>query len=233
MYRLDIEALTEEQIEKLKGIFYATTNQMERYRMAGEVLPNLNAQDKRKLFTNLCRHFGWKIYENYKNLEFDKSLLMEGEEVKPYLDLYFVTSKGRIFSSYRGTIKEVAYRLERGYKKVDLSVDGRRKGFRVHRLVAELFLGKKPNGKNIVDHIDTDRMNNSVENLRCVDEEDNLQNTTTREKLKEVSVKGRSARELIEELFDLGYTDIEIIEKVISASKKRNMLNNHSLNKKG
>ena len=37
---------------------------------------------------------------------------------------------------------------------------------RVHAIVATAFLGPKPTKEHVVDHIDTNRRNNRVENLR-------------------------------------------------------------------
>jgi hypothetical protein len=44
----------------------------------------------------------------------------------------------------------------------------------VHRIIATAFHGKQPSEKHIVDHIDTNRRNNRVENLRWITRLDNL-----------------------------------------------------------
>jgi hypothetical protein len=44
----------------------------------------------------------------------------------------------------------------------------------VHRIVATAFLGEQPSEKHIVNHIDTNRRNNRVENLRWVTKLDNI-----------------------------------------------------------
>ena len=49
----------------------------------------------------------------------------------------------------------------------------------VHRVVAELFI-PNPDGLAEVDHIDRNRINNRVENLRWVSHEQNAQNTLGR-----------------------------------------------------
>ena len=60
-----------------------------------------------------------------------------------------------------------------GYAFVVLSLNGKKKRFSVHRLVATMFI---PNPDNLpeVDHIDRNRSNNSVENLRWVSHRDNV-----------------------------------------------------------
>jgi hypothetical protein len=55
----------------------------------------------------------------------------------------------------------------------------------VHRIIATAFYGTQPSEKHIVDHIDTNRSNNRVENLRWVTRLDNLlQNPITLRRIK-------------------------------------------------
>ena len=55
-----------------------------------------------------------------------------------------------------------------GYNHVSLSNESGKYTKKVHRLVAEAFLGKIPDGKSI-DHIDGCKTNNCVSNLRFAD----------------------------------------------------------------
>lgn len=56
---------------------------------------------------------------------------------------------------------------------------------RIHAIVATAFLGPKPTKEHVVDHIDTNRRNNRVENLRWVTRLENiLDNPITRKRIK-------------------------------------------------
>lgn len=62
----------------------------------------------------------------------------------------------------------------RGYLRV--KIDG--KGYKVHRLVAETFI-ENPENKPTVDHIDRDKTNNNVSNLRWATMKEQRENTSS------------------------------------------------------
>lgn len=63
---------------------------------------------------------------------------------------------------------------KKGYKKLSLSNGKIQKHFLIHQLVAIYFLNHKPNGmEKIIDHIDNDKQNNNVSNLRIVTNREN------------------------------------------------------------
>ena len=58
---------------------------------------------------------------------------------------------------------------------IDLHENGKAKTFNVHRLVGIAFL-ENPDNKPMIDHIDENKANNNVKNLRWATSSDNLVN---------------------------------------------------------
>ena len=83
----------------------------------------------------------------------------EWRAVVGYEGLYEVSDQGRVRS------------LDRFY----LTRDGKPRGFLVHRLVAQAFLGSAPEGKPNVLHSDNAPDNNRVTNLRWGTQKENIQ----------------------------------------------------------
>ena len=95
------------------------------------------------------------------------------EPIKNY-ETYGITKKG-VIKDYR-TGKLINCSLNKsGYKKLQLVNPEGKKGFLVHRLVALQFI-KQIEGKNEVDHIDRNRINNNIENLRWVNDIEQVEN---------------------------------------------------------
>lgn len=105
------------------------------------------------------------------------------KDIVGYEGLYQVSDKGRVRSvdrittgSRRRTIKGKIlkqWRNEFGYWMVDLSKDGEAKTTRVHRLIAQAFIGN-PCGKPCINHKDGNPWNNSVDNLEWCTQAENV-----------------------------------------------------------
>ena len=63
----------------------------------------------------------------------------------------------------------------KGYLRVDLRKDGERKHMSIHRLVGNAFIPNHEN-KPQIDHIDNNRQNNNIKNLRWVTASENQRN---------------------------------------------------------
>lgn len=94
------------------------------------------------------------------------------KDIPGYIGKYQVTSWGRVYS-VDGEKFLHPYIHFKGYLRIDLrDASGKRKHFKVHRLVAEAFI-PNPEGKPQVNHIDGNKQNNSFTNLEWVTDEEN------------------------------------------------------------
>ena len=91
---------------------------------------------------------------------------------------YQVSNLGRVRNLTTGKVLKPGC-MKSGYRNVILCKDGVKTTRYIHRLVAGEFIDNH-HQKDCVDHIDHDRANNSVPNLRWVTEGENHMNATKR-----------------------------------------------------
>lgn len=85
---------------------------------------------------------------------------------------YFVSNTGKIRNVKTG--KELIQGLlPNGYLRVHLKQDGKDYSRYVHRLVAQAFI-PNPLGLDTVDHLDGNKLDNRVDNLRWLSNHDNV-----------------------------------------------------------
>ena len=94
---------------------------------------------------------------------------------KPVVEFngYKVSDTGLIWSDKKNDYL-TPWKHQCGYLCVDFSENGKTYHRRVHRVVLESFVGKSPKGKNDCNHIDGNKANNNVDNLKWCTRSENL-----------------------------------------------------------
>lgn len=133
----------------------------------------------------------------------------EWRDIEGYEGIYQVSNEGRVKSLERyvgGNGRNQCLKLIKekilngilnayGYPTVTLhDENGQQKAFRVHRLVAKAFI-PNPDNKPYIDHINTVRNDNRVENLRWCTQKENCNNPITYRKILK-HVKSKKHREV-------------------------------------
>lgn len=104
-----------------------------------------------------------------------------------------VDRRGVLDTRYEG--RKVRSLDTKGYRRACITVDGRKFTFFVHAIVWALEKGEWPS--MWIDHIDGDRQNNRIGNLRLATPSQNIRNTTVpygKVRFKGVDYEGRTGR---------------------------------------
>jgi hypothetical protein len=97
-----------------------------------------------------------------------KRLLDEGR-------IYTNPNAGKVYSSVWGGKKELPGSEKDGYRIHRIRIDGSERKFRAHRIIYISVHGSIQEGK-VIDHIDRNRANNKIRNLRCASHRENAEN---------------------------------------------------------
>lgn len=108
-------------------------------------------------YTQDLKNEQWKIYKNY-----------------------FVSSKGRIRHKIKNNLLKPS--IACGYYKVRLSEKGLVEDCMVHQLVYQLFGSEKITENKVIDHIDGNKLNNDIDNLRLITLSENVLNALYQQK---------------------------------------------------
>lgn len=106
---------------------------------------------------------------------------------------YSINEKGEIKNNITKKILSPSINKDSGYYQIDLWKDNKSRKYTLHRLVANNFI-PNPENKPTVDHIDGNRLNNNVSNLRWAtySEQNSRFNTfgVRSEKIKVINING-------------------------------------------
>ena len=147
-------------------------------------------------------------YTNLKQniIELDKN--KEWKVIKDFPD-YKISNYGDIFSIKKNIMKKLSVN-KNGYFFIHLLNNKKRKSFFIHRLVYDNFKGLSNNDKLVIDHIDRNKQNNYINNLREILKSENSKNKTItkqeRNKIHQYSLEG----EFIKEWSSLGEIKIKL-----------------------
>ena len=96
----------------------------------------------------------------------------EWKDIEGWEGYYKISNLGRVLSVKRGIFKVFDESNRRGYLRVQLCNNEKKKKYFVHRLVAKAFVEGYFDGAD-VNHIDFDRKNNCSDNLEWVTKSQN------------------------------------------------------------
>jgi len=140
---------------------------------------------------------------------------MKQINIQGYED-YLVSEEGKVFSTKRSEIKEIAQSVQRKYYAVKLRVDGKVVHTFTHRLVAATFIGN-PENKEFVNHKDGNKLNNHVSNLEWVTRQENVDHTMLNG-LVPAMVGVKNGRAILEE-----YQVVEIYSRLLQGEKSADL----------
>lgn len=147
------------------------------------------------------------LFLSKKNCIFEikHNMIEQWKIIEDYPD-YMVSNFGRVKSlNYRNTGKEKIMTPNKlnngkGYLRIELSKNCITKKFLVHRLVATAFI-PNPENKPQIDHINTDRTDNRVENLRWVTNKENCNNPISKKHYSNGN-KGKTSKKIVQFTLD-------------------------------
>lgn len=150
---------------------------------------------------------------------------MELKNIKGF-PKYKVDREGNIYSYKRNATARLKYKVDKdGYLRVNLYKNGKGHSKLVHRLVAETFI-KNDDNKPQVDHINRDRKDNRVSNLRWVTCKENINYKPRKEIIANAINNGRkTSRRVIQ--YDRNGLKINQFSSIKEASKETGASSTH------
>lgn len=100
------------------------------------------------------------------------------EEYKICIETYEISNFGNLRRKLKtGEYKTINGVINKdGYKTFQIQRDNKRFNYKFHCLIAKVFLGERPNNL-VIDHIDRNKLNNNINNLRYITHKENIHNS--------------------------------------------------------
>ena len=105
------------------------------------------------------------------------------EDIEGYNGKYQISNLGKVKNTETGRLMTV-YINNNGYQRTSFNYKGKIKHYYIHRLIAKAFI-PNPENKPHINHINTIRDDNRIENLEWVTRKENSNNPLTRKHLSE------------------------------------------------
>ena len=169
-----------------KKMFYAHKLVAEHFIPNLDNLPVVNHKDGNKLNNNV-NNLEWVNYSENSKHAYQNGLIsksreveyykedLENEEWKKFEDYnnYLISNKGRVRNINSNRILKPS--IVSGYYKIRLSKNGQVKDLLLHKLVYSIFNGEPylQSREFIIDHIDANKLNNDINNLRKISNSEN------------------------------------------------------------
>lgn len=147
---------------------------------------------------------------------------------------YEITKDGEIYSLKHNKRKPIKGYIDKyGYRRVLLYVNGKRKKYFVHRLVAEKHI-ENPDNLPQINHKDGKKLNNCVDNLEWVTPKQNIQhaikngfrksNNTTKLNIKDVkNIKKLFSKYSMKEIADMYNVSLSCIKHIHAGHTWKNI----------
>lgn len=163
-----------------KKMYYAHRLVAEHFLNNPNNFPVVNHIDGNKLNNNI-NNLEWVTYSENTKYWKDNSNTIRRQteyyqedlpnEIWKEFENYYVSSLGRI--RHKGKNNLLKPSITCGYYKIRLSNNGLVKDYMIHQLVYQIFKGNYDKSKYIVDHIDGNKLNNNINNLRLLTNSEN------------------------------------------------------------